>query len=227
MGPASIGPVGGDDSSGHPDGAFDPSAELIDGSDNFDDGIEQLDADFVLDTGFDPDEFAPPPPPWYRTPGAIAGIGALGVGVVALTVSAAVLVARPVVSSEETVGPAAEETTDAPVVQDASSTDVSTATRARTTPPTTTQSVATTPNSASQLPPPEATQESVAPVDEDAIEDAQEEAEEAAEDAAESSEEAAEEAEEAAEDAATNGPTRTNVTRTPQTRTQISVLPPG
>jgi hypothetical protein len=64
--------------------------------------------DFGYD-GYDADPYEPPPVPWYRTTGALLAIGAIGIALVAILVSAVLLVSR------NSRGPASEvETTVAP-----------------------------------------------------------------------------------------------------------------
>ena len=49
----------------------------------------------------------PPPPPWYRTPAALVAMGAIGIAVVAILVSAVLLMSRnsrgPSVNVETTI----------------------------------------------------------------------------------------------------------------------------
>lgn len=188
-------------------------------SHDHDGGVEQLDDGFVLDTGYNPDEFAPTPLPWYRSTTALTAIGAIGIAVVALTVSAVLLVTRPMVNS-----------TDESIEPDAVTEEVASTTTALTTTALTTTPSTTAPESASEIvaPPaePSVTEEPAYIPPED-VEESREEEEEAAEEAEESAEEAAEDAEDAEDARPSTGATRTNVTRSPATRTQISILPPG
>jgi hypothetical protein len=77
--------------------------------------------------GYDVDPYEPPPVPWYRTTGALLAIVAIGIALVAILVSAVLLVSR------HSRGPAREvETTIAPTP---SSTPVTTPPMVATVPP--------------------------------------------------------------------------------------------